>query len=235
MAAGEGLPAFPTSTQRRVGIGVAVVGADAHAQAVMGQLFKGTGEFWPCGFFPTAAAALGAIPSLGGVHLVLVETVLPDGCGIRCAMELRARRPELKTILMTTLRAGVLLQRAFGAGISDALVEPFSLGQCFTALSLVSCRIGGAWRPDAPVKAPSGIAPGAGSAAEAAEALTEREEAVLALLAEGYPYKWIEDRLHLSHTALRKAQHSAYQKLHVQTRADAVRRWYQLKRARLKG
>jgi len=55
--------------------------------------------------------------------------------------------------------------------------------------------------------------------------LTDREEEVLACLGEGLLYKEIEERLRLSHTALRKRQHRVYAKLGAQNRTEALNRW----------
>ncbi len=228
MAAVGSLAASAKGPRPEASIGVAVVGGDEQARRVMDHAFKGTGEFLLCGFFPTAAAALAAIPSLCGVHLVLVELVLPGGCGIRCAMELRARRPELKTILITPSDEPLLLKRAFGAGISYYLIEPFGLRGCLTALRWVSCRLGGTWRPDAPPEADSSIAAGGHCEALTPCVLTEREEKFLTLLGKGYLCKEMADPLHLSVPGVKKMQHRVYQKLRVHKCADALRKWEEL-------
>jgi DNA-binding NarL/FixJ family response regulator len=56
-------------------------------------------------------------------------------------------------------------------------------------------------------------------------ALNHREEELLAYLDEGLLYKEIENRLHLSHTALRKCQHRIYAKLGAQNRTEALNHW----------
>jgi DNA-binding NarL/FixJ family response regulator len=71
--------------------------------------------------------------------------------------------------------------------------------------------------------------PGAPVSSQAAGAcqcaLNHREEELLGCLDEGLLYKEIEERLHLSHTALRKRQHRLYVKLRAQNRTEAVNRW----------
>jgi len=56
-------------------------------------------------------------------------------------------------------------------------------------------------------------------------ALNHREEELLACLDTGLLYKEIEERLHLSHTALRKCQHRLYVKLRAQNRTEALNHW----------
>ncbi len=55
-----------------------------------------------------------------------------------------------------------------------------------------------------------------------ADALTAREREILALLAKGYLYKEIADQLGISLSTVRAHLHSVYEKLHVQSRTQAV-------------
>jgi DNA-binding NarL/FixJ family response regulator len=52
--------------------------------------------------------------------------------------------------------------------------------------------------------------------------LTKREHEILVLLAKGQPYKEIADHLHISVNTVRVHLHSVYEKLHVQSRTEAV-------------
>ena len=54
------------------------------------------------------------------------------------------------------------------------------------------------------------------------EKLTEREQEVLALLAQGFLYKEIADRLGISLHKVRGHVHLVYEKLHVQSRTEAA-------------
>ena len=60
-------------------------------------------------------------------------------------------------------------------------------------------------------------------------ALNHSEEELLACLDEGLLYKEIEERLHLSHTALRKRQHRLYVKLAAQNRTEALNHWREIR------
>ena len=61
-------------------------------------------------------------------------------------------------------------------------------------------------------------------AAPEVDELTEREHAVLVALSEGQQYKEISDSLEISINTVRKHIRCIYEKLHVNTRADAVRK-----------
>jgi DNA-binding CsgD family transcriptional regulator len=59
-------------------------------------------------------------------------------------------------------------------------------------------------------------------------ALNYNEEELLVCLDKGLLYKEIEERLHLSHTALRKRQHRLYMKLAAQNRTEALNHWREI-------
>ncbi len=52
--------------------------------------------------------------------------------------------------------------------------------------------------------------------------LTQREQKILALLARGYLYKEIADKLGISLNTMKSHQHAIYEKLHVQSRNEAT-------------
>ena len=55
-----------------------------------------------------------------------------------------------------------------------------------------------------------------------AEQLTKREQEILALLAKGFLYKEIADQLGITLSTVRAHLHTVYEKLHVQSRTQAV-------------
>jgi DNA-binding NarL/FixJ family response regulator len=57
---------------------------------------------------------------------------------------------------------------------------------------------------------------------EAADLLTPRENEILDFLARGYLYKEIAAKLFISRETVKKHIHSIYDKLHVQTRTEAL-------------
>lgn len=56
--------------------------------------------------------------------------------------------------------------------------------------------------------------------------LTEREQAVLSLLADGLLYKEIGEALGISVGTIKQHIHRMYEKLHVQNRTEAVNRYF---------
>ena len=58
------------------------------------------------------------------------------------------------------------------------------------------------------------------------EILSDRENEVLQLLADGLLYKEIADRLHIGHGTVRQHIHNIYEKLHVQNRTEALNKYF---------
>ena len=183
---------------------VGVIASAPDILAKMSDVFKYSDEFQPCDSFSTASAAIRANIHIGANILVL-QLDLPDLCGIHCAAELLKRKPELQAIMASFLKNPTFIERACARGIHHWLLRPFSLGQCLATMRLASSQIRLA-RPYLGV-------------------LTSREDDFIRCLARGQLYKEIEEQLHLSHTSLRKLQHSAYAKLHARKAAEAVSAW----------
>ncbi|MBL7739125.1 MAG: response regulator transcription factor [Chitinophagaceae bacterium] len=59
------------------------------------------------------------------------------------------------------------------------------------------------------------------------EVLSERENHVLQLLADGLLYKEIAERLNIVHGTVRQHIHNIYEKLHVQNRTEAVNKYFE--------
>jgi DNA-binding NarL/FixJ family response regulator len=77
------------------------------------------------------------------------------------------------------------------------------------------------------VKGPSD--PGAGAASASAKTisiLSNRENEILELLAQGMLYKEIAARLYISQETVRKHVYHIYEKLHVNNRVEAINKFY---------
>ena len=58
------------------------------------------------------------------------------------------------------------------------------------------------------------------------DVLSDRENEVLQLLADGLLYKEIADRLYIGHGTVRQHLHNIYEKLHVHNRTEAVNKYF---------
>jgi two-component system response regulator DesR len=181
----------------------------------MAALLTPAAQFSVAGCFPSAAAALDGLRA-SGARVALVELLLPDGCGIRCARQLRQAVPGLAAILVSHSAERELAPYAVAAGVHHWLIEAVSREQWLTTLQFGFCAE--AQRACLPPLGPP--APVTGGAS-----LNNNEQEVMKALARGMMHKEIAARLGWSDAREKRIQHSAYEKLNAHTRTDALNRW----------
>ena len=197
--AGDGCLARP--------VGVAGLDGDRRTWELLWRALLASDEFNCCGCFGTAAEGIECVPKLP-VGILLVGFALPDGCGIRCIRELRARQPGLRFILTSNAPLDSLgIRGLVVAGADSCLVKPFTPAQCLVMLRLSAARC---------------------QPAHSRLALSEREERLLACLAEGLTYKETADRLGVSISMVKKLVQRIFHRLRAHSRVIAVNQWRQI-------
>lgn len=172
------------------------------------------------GSFSTGEVALEEMPRLKPA-VALVDINLPGMSGIACVARLKAVLPSLSVLMLTTheesdlifesLRAGAtgyLLKNKAHTGLLDAIEQVHS-GGAPMSMQIARKVVRYFQQP-----APTGPAE--------LNALTAREQEILALLATGRLYKEIGDHLGISLSTVRGHLHNVYAKLQVQSRTEAV-------------
>ena len=157
--------------------------------------------------------------------VVIMDINLPGASGINCVQQLSARFPAVQFLMYTmhdddqrvfdALKAGAngyLLKSAKPLEILNAIRDLLSGGSPMSAT--IARRVVAQLRP---VRNESNLA---------AAQLTEREQEVLHLLAEGLLYKEISLRVGISESAVKQHIHRMYAKLHVQNRTEAVNLYF---------
>jgi DNA-binding NarL/FixJ family response regulator len=133
---------------------------------------------------------------------------------------LKAALPKVEFLMLTTYEDSDLIFKSLRAGASGYLLKRASATELMDAIEQV--RGGGS-----PMSMPiarkvvnhfQNIQQPQGEM----EKLTRREHEILSLLAKGYYYKEIADKLGLSVSTVRTHLHTVYGKLHVQSRTEAV-------------
>jgi len=175
----------------------------------------------------SAEQALEALPN-DPPDVVLMDINLPGMSGTECARRLKQARPEVQVVMLTSFddtesivaslaagATGYVLKRAAGAEIIQAVRDVHEGGSPMTgaiARKVVQLMARGDARPEGARSDP------------AVSELTERERAVLTALSQGLQYKEVADSLGISINTVRKHIKAIYEKLHVNTRHDAVRK-----------
>jgi DNA-binding NarL/FixJ family response regulator len=172
--------------------------------------------------YSTAEQALDLLPQ-NRPNVVLMDINLPGINGIECVKRLKPLCPDTQFIMSTvydddeniyeSLKAGAtgyLLKKTVPARILEAIAEVYDGG------SPMSTQI--ARRVIASFQKGDGI--------EESEILTLREKEILKNLAEGLRYKEIAAKLKISIETVRTHARRIYEKLHVQSRTEALNKVY---------
>ena len=173
--------------------------------------------------YATGEAALAGIP-VEKPAVALVDINLPGMDGIELVAQLKLKLPELQLLILTSYEESTLIFNALRAGASGYLLKKSIPEELVSAIEQV--HAGGAPMSSQIARKVVGYfrqleTPPPGADADV-QKLTAREQEILSLLAQGYLIKEISDRLGIAfHTARTHLRH-IYEKLHVQSRTEAV-------------
>jgi len=136
---------------------------------------------------------------------------------------LKEALPGVQVIMLTVYRNQELIFQALQAGACGYLLKRSSPEELLKAISEV-CSGGAPMTSEiarmlveAFQKKPAGTVPSAG--------LTQRESEILSLLSEGLSNKEIANRVNISYDTVRSHLRHIYEKLHVNGRTQAVRKY----------
>jgi DNA-binding NarL/FixJ family response regulator len=167
----------------------------------------------------SAEEALERIP----VHrpdVVLMDIKLPGKSGIDCLSELRARAPEMEIVMLTAYEEEDNIFRALKHGASGYLLKTSSPAEIYSAIRDVS--VGGAPFSSHIARKVALYFRKEGQVENHNEALSPRERQVLELLASGYIYKEVCDKLDLTLETVRTYVKRICLKLQVRSKVEAI-------------
>jgi DNA-binding NarL/FixJ family response regulator len=171
------------------------------------------------GTYPDGETALAQIPRQKP-DLVLMDIGLPGISGIECVRALKTMLPSLPIIMLTVYDEGDYLFDSLKAGASGYLLKRTTGEKLVEAI--MEARLGGVPLTRQMASKMAHYFQQMGATRSEIAALTKREHETLALLAEGFRYKEIADRLGIATQTVRQYVHNTYQKLHVSSRTEAV-------------
>jgi len=171
------------------------------------------------GAHPTGEEALSRIPA-EQPDVVLMDINLPGMSGIECVSRLKELLPKTQVLMLTTYEESDLIFDSLRKGASGYLLKNMPPAELIQAVEQV--HGGGApMSMQIARKVVNHFRQLQRTDAEAAT-LTKREQEILALLAKGFLYKEIADQLGITLSTVRAHLHTVYEKLHVQSRTQAV-------------
>jgi len=171
------------------------------------------------GAHPTGEEALRQIPG-EAPDVVLMDINLPRMNGIECVAQLKEKMPGTQVLMLTTYEESDLIFDSLRHGASGYLLKNMPPADLVSAIEQV--HAGGAPMSMQIARKVVNHFQQIKKPQSAMEQLTKREQEILALLAKGFLYKEIADQLGISLSTVRAHLHTVYEKLHVQSRTEAV-------------
>jgi DNA-binding NarL/FixJ family response regulator len=203
-------------------INVAVVEDNCDTRESLVKLLGRSAGLCCVGAYANGEEALRNLPTQPP-DVVLVDINLPGMSGIECVTRLSAQLPAIRILILTTYDERDLIFEALRAGADGYLLKKSGYDELVGAIEELNA--GGA-----PMSMPVArlivqhFRKHRATALEI-ETLSEREEETLSLLAKGYLYKEIAEKMNISVSTVRCYLQRIYEKLHVRSRTEAVAKY----------
>lgn len=203
-------------------ISVSIVEDLAEIREGLAELISSDRELLLAGSFENAESAVQKLPALQA-DVVLMDINLPGMSGIECIRMIKEKCPNTQFMMFTVYENDEKVVQALQAGASGYILkrtEPKRILESIKELnqggspmsSNIARKILNIFLQEK-VKTRNDI-------------LSNRENEVLELLANGLLYKEIAHRLFISHGTVRQHIHNIYEKLHVHNRTEAVNKYF---------
>ena len=203
-------------------ITVSIVDDEKELCQSIATFVNGAPGFRCVSMYHSAEAALKHLPQ-DRPDVVLMDIHLIGMSGIECVERLKTMVPEMQVMMLTVYEDPEQIFKALSAGASGYMLKRLTPGKLLEAIREV--HEGGS-----PMSGPIArkvVASFQGARQTDAEKthLSSREQMVLDCFAKGLTYKQTADRLSISVDTIRTYVRRVYEKLHVQSRTEAVAKY----------
>lgn len=199
-------------------IRVAIVEDDKRIREGICALINGSSGFDCTGVFETAEEAIENINK--EIDVYLMDINLPGISGIECVKIIREKKPKVQILMQTVYENDEEVFHSLLAGANGYLLKTTPPVKLLEAIKDV--YNGGAPMSSQIARKVVKAFSKMGDITESDYNLSNRENEILSLLAKGFRYKEIADKLFISVETVRKHIHNTYEKLHVRSRTEAV-------------
>lgn len=200
-------------------ISVSIVEDDAGVRTTLARLIDSSPGFRCVSQHPSAESALREIPKTYP-EVVLMDINLPGLSGVECVRRLKPLLPQTQIIMLTVYQKAEHIFDALTAGATGYLLKQTPTDELLEAIrdvhgggspmnSSIARKIVQSFQKPVPV------------AIEAAD-LSPRESEILDLLAKGFLYKEIAEKIGITFATVHTHIRHIYEKLHVRSRTEAV-------------
>jgi DNA-binding NarL/FixJ family response regulator len=203
-------------------ISVSIVDDEKELRQSITIFVNGSPGFKCVSAYGSAEAALKGLPS-EKPDVVLMDINLGSMNGIECVRRLKAEAPAMQILMLTVYEDTDQIFKALAAGASGYLLKRSSPTQLLQAIREVH---GGGSPMSSSIARKVVVSFQKSKQTDKKQThLSPREEMVLNCLAKGLTYKQIADQLDISIDTIRTYLRRIYEKLHVQSRTEAVAKY----------
>ncbi|HZL79227.1 MAG TPA: response regulator transcription factor [Candidatus Limnocylindrales bacterium] len=203
-------------------IAISIVEDNDKLRATLARVIDRTDGFRCVSDYANAEDALADLPKIKP-DVVLMDINLPGINGVECVRQLKKLLPQIQVMMLTVYEDTENIFNALAAGASGYMLKRTPAKELIEALREVQ-RGGSPMTTHIARKVVQSFQKSAGAQQVANELseLSEREQQVLDLLAQGLIYKEIGEKLGISYETVHTYIRRIYEKLQVRTRTEAV-------------
>jgi NarL family two-component system response regulator LiaR len=201
--------------KKRIGI----VEDNHDLREAMAMMIQYANQFELAGVFENAEDAIKNLPELD-IDAVLMDVNLPGYNGYECVSILKSKIPKLLFLMCTSYEDDEIIFKSLKAGASGYILK--TDGPIKIIDALVDLFEGGSPMSNSIARKVVASFSKFENINENVQMLTSRENEILELLATGKMNKEVADFLKISNGTVRKHIQNIYEKLHVNTRVEAV-------------
>lgn len=200
-------------------ITVSIVEDDAQTRDGLGLLLNRAEDFRCVSQHATGEDAVERIPSFQP-NAVLMDINLPGMSGVQCVRRLKEVLPETQVVMLTVYENTSIIFSALASGASGYLLKQSTPEQIVEAVREV--HAGGSPMSSHIARKVVASFQKITNPSHDYEKLSLREQQVIDWLAQGHTYQEIADALKISYATVHTHIRHIYEKLHVQSRTEAV-------------
>lgn len=200
-------------------INVAIVDDDLQTRNWLQLLVEECDELYCKGIFEDADDFINEFKHLD-VDVVLMDINLPGSSGIECVEKLKTQKPNVQFLMCTNVKDAEKIFAALKVGATGYILKNINADKLSESIKDIY-NGGSPMSPEIARKVTEAFAIEK-QTADQVSLLTKREREVIELLALGYPYKLVADKLSLKTDTIRSYIRDIYSKLQVHNKTEAI-------------
>jgi DNA-binding NarL/FixJ family response regulator len=203
-------------------ISVSIVDDEKKLCKSIATFLNGSEGFRCVSIYGSAEAALQHLPA-DRPDVVLMDINMAGMDGIECVRQLKILAPQIQILMLTVYEDTEQIFKALAVGATGYLLKRLEPDELLQAIRDVID--GGSPMSNSIARKVVASFQEANRVGEPQYLLSPREQSVLDCLAKGLAYKQIADQLDISINTIRTHLRHIYEKLHVQSRTEAVAKY----------